>query len=370
MRLRFVGAALLLLLAACAGDKPKPTALEPLEQPKLAVRAVWSARIDAVQFPLGVAVRDDAFVVAGSDGTVAAFAAPDGRELWRGSAGDRLTAGVGSDGRFAAVVTRGNQLVVLERGTEVWRKRIGSLVTTPPLVAGERVFVMGVDRIVQAYDALDGRALFVFQRPGEALTLSQPAVLAAWRDTLVAGQGHVLVGLDPLRGSVRWEVPLANPRGTNEVERLADLVGPLTRVGDSLCARAFQSAVGCANAQNGTLRWSRNVGGVRAIGGDADLLFGADASDRITAWKTPNGDIAWTNEKYLYRGLSGPAAFGTAAVVFGDVEGQVHFLARDSGQALQRLPTDGSPVVGSPVMAGPTLLVVTRNGGLHAFRAE
>lgn len=365
---RWLAAAALSLLAACASEKPKPTPLEAVEA-RLAVRQVWSARIDSVQFPLGVAVRDGAFVVGATDGTMAAFDATDGRELWRGNAGARLSAGVGSDGRFAAAVTRGNELVVLERGSERWRKRLSSLVTTPPLVAGERVFVTGVDRAVQAFDALDGRSLFVFQRPGEALTLSQPGVLAAWRDTLMVGQGHLLTALDPLRGTVRWEVPLANPRGTNEVERLADLVGPITRTGDVLCARAFQSAVGCANAQGGTLRWSRNVGGVQAVGGDADLLFGADASDRITAWKTPNGDIAWTNEKYLYRGLSGPVVFG-AAVVFGDLEGQVHFLARDSGNAVQRLPTDGSPIVGTPVLAGPTLLVVTRNGGLYAFRAE
>jgi hypothetical protein len=48
----------------------------------------------------------------------------------------------------------------------------------------------------------------------------------------------------------------------------------------------------------------------------------------------------------------------------------VHFLDRDSGQAVLRLSTDGSPVVGSPVLSGTTLLVATRSGGLFAFRPE
>jgi outer membrane protein assembly factor BamB len=35
-----------------------------------------------------------------------------------------------------------------------------------------------------------------------------------------------------------------------------------------------------------------------------------------------------------------------------------------------RLPTDGSGVVGAPVVSGTTLLVVTRAGGLYAFRPQ
>ena len=358
-------------LAGCAADKPKPTALEAIS-PQIAGRQVWSARIDSVQFPLAVAVGDGAFIVAGSDGTVLSLDAQSGRELWRGQAGDKLSAGVGSDGRFAAVVTRDNQLVVLDKGIKLWATRLASRTSTAPLVAGERVFVVGVDRIVHAFDALDGRRLWTFQRPGEALTLAQPGVLAAYKNTLIAGLGAVLVGIDPTAGSVRWEVAITSPRGTNEVERLNDLVGPLLRVGDSLCARAFQTAVGCvavAGTDRATLRWSRNAGGQQAVGGDADFVFGGDATDRLTAWRAAGGELAWTNERLLYRGLSAPLSAGKT-VMLGDVDGQVHFLAREDGKTLLRLPTDGSPVVAQPVLAGTTVLVVTRNGGLFAFRPE
>lgn len=356
------------LLTACASDKPKPAALEVVA-PQIAGHLVWSARIDSVTFPLAVTVRDGAFIVAAGNGTVAAFEAQSGREQWRGQAGAKVSAGVGSDGRFAAVVSVDNDLVVLERGVRKWSAALGSRTTTAPLVAGERVFVIGVDRAVHAFDALDGRRLWSYQRAGEPLTLAQPGVLATYHDTLVVGQGAALVGLDPTLGKVRWEVAITSPRGTNEVERLNDLVGPLLRVGDSLCARAFQTAVGCAAANNATLRWSRNVGGQQALGGDADYVFGADASDRISAWRAGSGDLAWSNERLLHRGLSAPLSAGRT-VVFGDFEGQVHFLAREDGKTLLRLPTDGSPVVAQPVLSGTTVLVATRNGGLFAFRPE
>jgi outer membrane protein assembly factor BamB len=357
-----------LLLLACSSDKPKPTPLEPIE-PQLQARVVWSARLDRVTFPLAVQTHDGSFVVAGSDGAVVALDAATGAERWRASANATLLAGVGSDGRFSAVATRDSEVVVFDGASERWRKRLNSRITTAPLVAGERVFVMGVDRVVSAFDALDGRPLWRLQRPTDALTLSQPGVLAAYKDTLVVGQGAQMLGVDPLRGSVRWEVAIANPRGTNEIERLADLVGPPVRLGNVLCVRAFQSAVGCARADNGTLRWSRNAAGIQPIGGDAELVVGADASDRVSAWKTANGDIAWTQEKLLYRGLSGPLVT-EAAVLVGDSEGWIHALARSDGHLLARWRTDGSPVMAPPVRLGDIVLVVTRNGGLYALQLQ
>ncbi|MDO9285584.1 MAG: outer membrane protein assembly factor BamB [Aquabacterium sp.] len=364
-------AAALATLTGCASDKPKPTPLEAVTA-QIAGRQVWSAKLDSVRFPLGVAVRDGHFFVAGTDGTVVALEAQSGRELWRGQAGGRLSAGVGSDGRRAAVVTVDNQLVVMDQGTKLWSAQLASRTTTAPLVAGERVFVLGVDRVVHAFDALDGRRLWTLQRPGEALTLAQPGVLAAHKNTLVAGIGAVMLGIDPTTGSVRWELAVTSPRGTNEVERLNDLVGPVLRVGDQLCARAFQTAVGCvtvAGPDRASLRWSRTAGGQQAVGGDADFVFGADATDRISAWKAGGGELAWTNERLLYRALSAPLSTGKT-VTFGDSEGQVHFLDREDGKTLLRLPTDGSPVVAQPVLSGTTMLVVTRNGGVFAFRPE
>lgn len=359
-----------LALAGCASgpDKPKPAPLEAISSP-MAGRVVWNQRVDSVQFPLAVAVNAGTFTVAGTDGTVLALQADTGRELWRASVGAKLSAGVGSDGRYAAVVTRTGELVVLEAGRQLWRQPLGVRVNTAPLVAGERVFVLGSDRSVMAFDALDGRSLWVVRRPGEPLTLSQGGVLAPFKNTLLVGQGSRMTGLDPADGAVRWEVPVATPRGTNEIERLADLVGPAVRTGDVVCARAFQAAVGCVNAERGSLVWTKNQGGLNGVGGDAELVVAADASDRITAWKAASGESAWTSEKLQYRTLSAPILAG-GALVFGDADGTVHFLSRTDGSTRLRLSTDGGEVVGTPALSGNTILVVTSKGGLFAMRPE
>jgi outer membrane protein assembly factor BamB len=356
-----------LVAAGCASrGRPDPQPLDPLT-PKINASVAWSQSIDAVKFPLTIAVTKGQFTVAGGDGSVLALDAETGREIWRGSAGAKLSAGVGSDGRVAAVVTRDGELVVFDQGQVKWRKALGARVTTAPLVAGERVFVLGVDRSVQAFDAGDGRKLWALQRPGDPLTLSQSGVLAAFKDTLIVGQGPRMAGIDPLGGTVRWDVAVGSPRGANEIERLADLVGPSLRLGETVCARSFQAAVGCVNAERGTNVWSKNVGGTDAVAGDAEFVFAGDASDRITAWKATSGDVAWSSDKLLYRGLSAPVAFNKS-VVFGDENGTLHWFARETGEAQLRSTTDNGPITVPPAVSGNTMLVVTRKGGLFAFR--
>lgn len=356
------------VLGGCAGDRPTPTPLEPVT-PRIAGRLVWQSKIGAVGFGLSVPVRQGRFFVADDDGQVRAVDAESGREVWRASAGARIVAGVGSDGRYAAVVTEDNRLVVMDGPKVLWRVSVSGRVLTAPLVAGERVFVMSVDRAIQAYDVLDGRLLWRQQRAGDPLALAQHGVLMPFRDTLVAGLGHRLTALDPLTGVIRWEVPLASPRGTNEVERLADLVGPAARVGNRVCARAFQSTVGCVDAERGTLSWSRPTGGSEPIAADERAVVASGASDRLTAWRQETGSLLWSSDRLLHRGLSGGLMAGPAVVVV-DQQGEVHFLDRETGVPLLRLSTDSSAPAASPVLSGTTMLVVKRSGGLFAFRPQ
>jgi len=347
-------------------DRPKPKDLEPIAAP-ITVQRVWNQSIGRVEFPLTVAVNGEVLTMASSDGTVLALEAGSGRTVWRTNVGGAISAGVGSDGSVASVVTRDGALVALEGGQVKWKKPLGVRVATAPLVAGKRIFVLGVDRSVHAFDAADGLKLWQAQRPGDPLMLQQTGVLAAFKDTLVVGQGPRMAGMDPSTGALRWEATLGSPRGANEVERLADLVGPVVRVGDLVCARSFQAAVGCVDAQLGNVAWTKTVGGTDAIAGDADLLFGADASDRLSAWRTPTGDIAWTSEALMFRGVGAPAAIAQSVVV-GDLDGTLHWLSRAQGVAQARLTTDGSPISTPPVAVGGVLVVVTRGGGVFAFR--
>lgn len=350
-------------------EKPKPAELSP-SPGLIGVQQVWNTRIGAVDLPLSVQVSGSMVALAASDGTVVALDGASGREAWRASVGAPIAAGVGSDGKVTAVITRANEVVALADGKVLWKQKLAAQAYTAPFVAGGRVFVLAADRSVSAFDGQNGSKLWTQQRPGEPLVLRQGGVLLAVGDTLVAGQAGRLAGLNPVNGSIRWEAPIASPRGTNDIERLVELVGSVSRLGDTVCARAFQTSVGCVNASRGTVLWTKPANGSQGVHGDERLIFGSENDGKVIAWRRDNGERAWSTDRLLYRGLTAPLAVGSRSVVVGDTTGLVHFLAREDGSLLHRVSTDGSAVAAAPVLAGNTLVVVTRNGGVYGFAPQ
>jgi outer membrane protein assembly factor BamB len=358
------------LLTACASgaDKFKPAELPPVAA-LMGTRLAWTTQVGSSHASLVPHAVGGRVFVAGAAGTVAAIDASTGQDIWRLNLATPIAAGVGSDGQVAAVVTLNNDLVAMGNGRELWRVRLPARSFTAPLVAGERVFVLTADRTVRAFDGQTGARLWNQSRPAEPLVLSQASALLAVGDTLVAGLSGRLVGLDPNNGAVRWEAPIATARGTNEVERLVDVVGPVSRLGNSVCARAYSAAVGCVDAARGAVQWTKPAQGAAGVHGDDRLVFATEADGRVLAFQRNSGERAWTVERLKFRGLTAPLAVGRVVVV-GDGTGLVHLLSREDGSEMTRLTADGSAILAAPVLAGDAVVVQTRNGGVYAWRPQ
>jgi outer membrane protein assembly factor BamB len=362
-------AAVSLILAGCSGTaKPKPAELAP-NAALLGVKAAWSFSLGATHYNLEPRAVAGTLYLASSAGNVVALNAETGAVLWRVDLSKPLVAGVGSDGRYVSVITEDGELVTLEAGAVIWRQRLGAAALTAPLVAGARVFTVSADRSVYAFDAATGKRLWQQQRGADSLVLGQAGVLIPFGDTLVLGIGGRLVGLNPQTGASRWEAPVAVSRGTNEVERLVDLVAGVSRVGNSVCVRSFQTAVGCVDVGQGKVLWTKSASGITGLSGDADLVLGTEGDGKIVAWKRGDGERLWTSELLRWRGLSAPVLVGQTVVV-GDAAGILHFLSRQDAAPLNRVALDGSAVLGVPIVVGKTLIAVTQKGGVFAFRPE
>lgn len=365
-----VVAGLLALVSACSStpDKPKPAPLPPVSG-DWGVKKVWTNAVGPVTTPLLASLHGGRVAVASTDGQVLLLDGLTGKDIWRVKLNEKIQSGVGGDGQRYAVVNQRNEVVAIENGQVLWRFALTAMSLTPPLVAGGRVFVLGADRTVTALDGATGQKIWSQQRTGEALVLNQAGLLMSFGDSLLVGWGGRLAALNPNNGIARWETLMATSRGTNEVERLVDLVAGADRSGNTICARAFQSSVACVDAIRGSTLWSRTSHGHTGLAGDEAFVFGAESDSKVHAWQRQGGQTAWSQEGLRFRGLTAPLVWGRS-LVLGDDEGLVHLLSRQDGKPLQRLATDGSAIVGRPVAVDQTLVVVTRTGGVYGYRPE
>lgn len=346
-----------------AGPALKPVA------PQWGIQKAWTVQMGAFKGHLSAWSNGSQVALASTDGQFRLIEASTGRVITQLKLGESLQAGVGGDGQRFAVITQSNQLLAIEDGKVVWRYKFNAVSQTPPLVAGQRVFVLTADRTVTALDGASGQKLWSQQRPAEPLVLNQAGLLVAVGDTLVAGIGGRVVGFNPNSGLSRWDVLVGSTRGANEVERLVDVVAQASRQGNQLCVRSFQVALGCLDADKGQLQWTRNAQGYTGLDGDDQKIYGTESDGKVLAWDRATGQPAWTHEELRSRVLTSPLVLGRSVVV-GDQFGELHFLSRQDGQPINRIGTDGSPIAMRPIAVGNVLVAVTQKGQVMGFQPE
>jgi len=362
------------LLAGCSffsskADAPKPLAL-PANPQQVSVQLAWQAAAGAQNATTGMSVQQGQVLVSSSDGSVTVLNS-QGQVAQRVTFGAPLSTAAGFDGQRLAAVTNGDELLVFAQGKEMWRQRLPAQSYTAPVVAGGRVFALLADRSVMAFDGDNGARLWHLKRSGgqqqDPLILREAGVFLPMGDTLVVGVGPRLQGIDPDRGELVWDKAVATPRGTNDVERLADLVVPAFRSDAGVvCARAYQAGVACVNTKTQELLWRQASLGSVGVAGDATRVFGTQSDGRVQAWGS-RGESLWVNEQLLFRRLTAPAVWG-GRVVLGDAEGTLYVLNAQTG-ALMDYQKVGGAGVKAVATVGDTLLVLTHAGEVLAYRS-
>jgi outer membrane protein assembly factor BamB len=347
---------------------PKPAALPALTSPQ-AVKVLWTAGIGSAEaFVLSPALAGDLYVAA-RDGSVARLDPASGQARWRVSAGIRISGGIGADGELAVVASDVGEVVALDAktGTVRWRARVSSEVLAAPKVSDGLVLVRSADSRIFAFGAEDGRRRWVYQRAPTALIVRTPAGLTVHQGVAIVGfSGGKLVALALANGGVRWEATVALPKGANELERVTDIVGDPAAQGREVCAAAYQGRVACYDVQNGNQLWARELSSLTGVSFDARFAYVSDDKGAVHALDRSNGRSVWRQDRLSNRRLSQPIPLGTEIAV-GDLEGYVHFLARDSGAFVARHATDGSAIRAAPLRLPAGFLVQTANGGLYAL---
>jgi outer membrane protein assembly factor BamB len=369
-------AAALGLLSGCsslnpfATSAPKPAGLTAF-QPAGEIRTAWQASIGgAGDYVFQPAVVGDSVYAASHDGAVARF--KDGQMVWKASV-DKLSAGVGSDGKLAVVVSAGGDVIALDAdsGALRWRALAGAEVLAPPAVTASVVVARASDGRLMGFNADDGTRRWVYQRAMPTLSLRNAAGMRVDERGLIVGySGGKVIALNIDNGSLLWELAVASPRGVTELERITDVVGTPVITRSEICAVTYQGRAGCFDLKNGRALWSREFSSSTGLARDTRFIFITDDGDIVRALDAFSGVEVWAQDAMKRRQLTRPVLAG-GLVMVADLEGHVHALDRESGQFVARTRTDGSAIVADPQPLGPSRFVVqTRGGGIFALEAQ
>ncbi|MBS1136530.1 MAG: outer rane assembly lipoprotein YfgL [Proteobacteria bacterium] len=352
-----------------SSSKVKMAELTPIN-PSADLRLSWKGALgEAGNYTFVPAVIGDTVYAAARNGAIARF--DGGTEAWRINAGQSLSGGVGADAALVVVGTpKGEVLAYDTRGQPLWKARVSSEVLAPPAFADGAVIVRSGDSRIFCLDARDGKQRWVYQRTTPPLSLRGPAGVAVADKLVLAGfPGGKLVAISSANGAAVWEASVTLPRGSTELERVADVTGTPVVSGRAVCAAAYQGRVGCFDLAGGNALWAREMSSDVGLDVDDRFVYVTDDKSAVHALDRSNGASMWKQDKLFMRGVSRPVAAGPYILV-GDVAGVVHALKREDGSFAARFSTDSSGVIGEPRKFASGAAVQTRDGGLYALTVQ
>lgn len=371
---------LALVLAGCStiesmnpfasSSGPKMAELQPIT-PSAQARVVWRESVGKSDlYAFTPAVVGSSVYAASANGTVMRL--DDGVQAWKINAGQALSGGVGADAKRVVVGSPKGDLLAFSStdGTLLWKAKASSEILSPPALGEGLVVVRSGDNSLAAYDVQDGRRKWIFQRPMPPLSLRVTAAPLIDGKYVFAGfPGGKLIAVSTANGAALWDGTVALPKGSTELDRVADITSVPVISGRTICAVAFQGRVACFDLSNGNLIWAREMSSAAGLAIDSRYLYVSDDKGAVHALDMASGASLWKQDKLFLRRLTAPVPHrGLVAVA--DVQGIVHFLSRDDGSFAARLPTDGSAVVAPLQALGSSLLMQTSNGGVYAIEAQ
>ena len=359
------------LLSGCAwfgwgGDK-KAAALPVIPGANVATLG-WSTSVGKTGGYLFTPAFGDRLVYAISrDGGIHALSEEGGKVVSRLDARTPLTGGVGFGENTVVVGSGKGDVIALDgAGRVLWKSAIAGEVLATPVVASGNVIVRTADGRIFALNRIDGKRNWVFQRAAPALTLRTNASVVVNRGVIYAGYpGGKVIALELDSGKPIWESAISLPRGSTELERIADVSGLPVLDDTRICAAVYQGRTGCVETLNGNVLWSREISSADGVAIDARHVYVADTAGNLFALDKANGATVWKLEKLQLRDPGTPVVV-KGKIIVGDKDGLVHAMSPENGDLIGRVATDGSRVV-SLLAGSDRVIAQTDKGGVFAI---
>lgn len=367
-------AVLAISLAACVSNNVEPPAPLVPFTPGVKVDRVWSASVgsaDAIR-RLGIVAASDGVNVYAVDrgGDVYAFALKDGRRQWRTETKLPLSGGPGVGAGLVVVGASDGTVVALNaaNGSQVWKATVNGAVLASPAVSAQAVIVHTGDGHIVALSVASGQSLWSVSRDVPNLTLRGSGTPLISGSTVLQGLATgQLLALNLSDGSQRWLATVSAATGSNELARLVDLDGVLAADDSNVFAVNYQGRIADVALDTGQILWARDMSSYTGVSEDTAHVYVTDVHSAVWALDKTNGVPVWTQPAMRARDLTVPVPFGNT-VVAGDLDGYLFFLSKKDGSIVARTSLGGDPILAPPIVVNDTLVVLSTNGDLAAYK--
>ncbi len=367
-----------LTMLACSKDDE--IELEPIKlvkiQTTIDIKKLWSAKLgenaEFLRVNLRPAGDGNRIYAASRDGKVSAFQPETGKRDWQTELDTELSAGPGVGEGLVAVGTADGLIIVLDAktGTERWRADLKGETLSAPVMAGNLVIVATIDSRLHALSALDGNERWVVEQSTPLLTMRGSATPAISGNTVIAGfDNGRLLAVDLETGNIVWNAMLVPPTGRSNLERLSDIDGRISVVGQDVYASGYQGRVAAVATESGQVLWAREISSYVGVAADWTNVYTTNDDGEIVAIFRRNGTESWRQDSLLHREPTLPVAFHTTVAV-GDLEGYLHFFSVIDGVPVARLRMGKQAISSSPAVIADRLYVQSDSGDIAAYAVQ
>jgi outer membrane protein assembly factor BamB len=333
----------------------------------------------------GPVVAEGKVFTMDTQGTVRAFDATNGGQIWSarfGDAGENSSSlyggGVAYDGGRVYATNGLGYVAALNAadGAAVWTVKPGGPMRGEPSVADGAVYVMSQDNQIYSLKAADGSTNWTNAAALEIAGVFGAAAPSIAQGTVVAGfSSGELNAYRYENGRQVWQDALARTSMTTSVASLSDIDADPVIDSGAVYAVGQGGRMVALDLFSGQRIWELNFGGIATPWVAGDWLFAVNDKAQVIAVSRANGKIKWINQLPRYESMKSKK--GQITYVGPVLAGDRLILAGSNGALINVNPADGSfqsqvdvkdGISFQPVVANNTLYVLTDSGRLIAYR--
>jgi outer membrane protein assembly factor BamB len=319
-----------------------------------------------------------------AESTVSAFDLKTGKRYWQADLAPE-DSGAGSYGGGLAfedgklfITSQYAELLSVNAadGKILWRRNLPSPVRGAPTVRAGRVLLVTVDNETLALSAEDGHELW------HHIGISEMASMLGGTSPAVDGNTVItpyssgeLFALRIENGTVQWSEVISNLKRTDQVATLTDIRGlPVVDRGRVFVA-GNSDTFAAIELRTGRRIWDKEVGSIQTPWVAGDFVYLVTNAPELVCFEAQTGQVRWVKALDQWEDMeektgrlvwTGPVLASDRLIAVSSAGNAVSFSPYTGAILGQEQLPDGVTI--APIVAGETLLFVTKEGDLLAYR--